>query len=55
MNECRLLKIGYEKSLREKDNALQALKGKDGSYFGQAQPSLDDEDTGEQWKNDPVA
>lgn len=50
----RLLKIGYEKKLRESDNALQAEKGKDGTYFGKAQPSLDNEDTGVQWKNDPV-
>jgi hypothetical protein len=40
--------------LRERDNIRQAQKGKDGSYFGKPQPSLDEEDTGEQWKNDPI-
>ncbi len=56
----RLLKIGYEKKLREKDNQLQAKKGVETTEtpFKMAkviqQPNLEDEDTGVQWKNDPV-
>ena len=56
----RLLKIGYEKKLRQKDNELQAKKGVETTEtpFKMAkvikQPNLEDEDTGTQWKNDPV-
>lgn len=56
----RLLKIGYEKKLRERDNELQAKKGVETTEtpFKMAkvikQPNLEEEDTGVQWKNDPV-
>lgn len=56
----RLLKTGYEKKLREVDNELQQKKGTDvtSTPWGMAkvikQPNLEDEDTGVQWKNDPV-
>ena len=56
----RLLKIGYEKKLRQKDNELQAKKGVETTEtpFKMAkvikQPNLEDEDTGTQWKNDPA-
>jgi hypothetical protein len=40
-----LLQRGSEIAIRLEDNRLQALKG---------EPSLDKEDTGKQYKNDPV-